>query len=169
MSTMDHPLPDSQFLPTNDSNWCQLASQNVGHLAAESVFSNGYIQWPTFSSHDQGGYHPGPAAQTYDNDPVSHRGRLAGAQVAVSLSQYPKPIATQPHQLQIYGGASGEYLQPMAPLPKSRKRKAPTLSLSDWEPVKARVIELYVALDLRLSEVKKKIEEEFKSSGFTAT
>jgi hypothetical protein len=89
--------------------------------------------------------------------------------MALSLSQYPKPRATQPHQIPIYDGTSCKDLQPMAPLSKSRKRKAPTLSLYDWELVKARVIELYFTLDLKLVEVKKIIEEEFRSSGFTAT
>jgi hypothetical protein len=163
---MDYPVSGSQFPPTNDSNWCQLASQNRRHLTAETIFSNG---WTTLSSHDQGAHYPGPAAQLYGNNHVFHGNGLSEDQMAVSLNQYPKPSAIQPHQLPIYDHTSSKYLKPMAPLPKSRKRKAPTLSLSDWESVKARVIELYVALNLELPDVKLNIEEEFKPYGFTAT
>jgi hypothetical protein len=163
---MDYRVPGSQFPPTNDSNWCQLASQDSGHLTADSVFSDG---WTALSSHDQGAYHSGPVGQLYGNNLAFHGSGLTEDQMAVSLSQYPKPGATHPHQPPIYDRVSSKYLQPMAPLPKSRKRKAPTLSLSDWEPVKARVIELYVALNLELPDVKKNIEEEFKPYGFTAT
>jgi hypothetical protein len=166
---MDYPLPGSQFTHMNDSNWYQLAAQNRGHLAAGSVFSDGYIQQTILSSHDEGGYHPGPAAQPYDNKPGSHGSGLSGGQMALSFSQYPKTIATQTHQVLTNNSASDDDLQPMAPLPKSRKRKAPTLSLNDWELVKDRVIELYFTLDLKLLEVKRRIEEEFRSSGFTAT
>ena len=166
---MDYPLPRSQSPPTNDSNLYQLASQNGGYVAAENVFADGYMQWTALSFHDQGGCYLGPAAQSYGNNPISHRSGFTEGQMASSFSQYPTPIATQPHQLPIYDGASGEYLQPMAPLPKSRKRKNPTSSLNDWEPVKARAIELYFTLDLKLLEVKTRIEEEFKLSDFTAT
>jgi hypothetical protein len=163
---MDYPVPGSQFPPTNDPNWCQLASQNRGHLIAERVLPDG---WTTLSSHGQGAYHSDPVAQLYGNNLVLHGSELTENQMAVSFSQYPKLGTIHPHQLPIYNRASSEYLQPIAPLPKSRKRKAPTLRLSDWEPVKARVIELYGALNLELPDVKKNIEEEFKPYGFTAT
>ncbi|PVH70226.1 hypothetical protein DL98DRAFT_388852, partial [Cadophora sp. DSE1049] len=55
------------------------------------------------------------------------------------------------------------------PLPRSRKRKAQTLRDEDWEPVKRRVIELHITQNIPLPEVKIRVEEEFKSSGFTAT
>ncbi|KAF2490246.1 TPR-like protein [Lophium mytilinum] len=53
----------------------------------------------------------------------------------------------------------------MAPPANPRKRKAPTLRADDWEPYKARVLELHITLKLPLPEVKKRIEYEF---GFNA-
>lgn len=50
-----------------------------------------------------------------------------------------------------------------------RKRKAPTLRREDWEPVKARIIELFGSQSLPLREVKDMIEQEFEMIGFTAT
>jgi len=42
------------------------------------------------------------------------------------------------------------------------------LRRDEWEPVKARVVELHISQKLPLPEVRKIVEEEFKSSGFTA-
>ncbi|RFN46232.1 tpr-like protein [Fusarium flagelliforme] len=53
----------------------------------------------------------------------------------------------------------------MGPPPKRRKKKAPTLRAKDWEPYKARILELHDARKLPLAKVKEMIEEEF---GFTA-
>jgi hypothetical protein len=65
--------------------------------------------------------------------------------------------------------SDGVSVQSMGPPPKSRKRKAPTLRDDDWEPVRARVIELHVTQNLPLPEVKKIVEDELKALGFTAT
>ena len=75
----------------------------------------------------------------------------------------------QSHKLPIADRTNSVPLQQMAPPPKPRKQKAPTLRRDKWEPVKARVIELHISQNLPLPEVKKIVEEEFKSSGFTAT
>jgi hypothetical protein len=56
-----------------------------------------------------------------------------------------------------------------APPPKKRKRKAPTLRSDDWEPVKSRIIELHITQNLPLPDVKRIVETEFQSSGFSAT
>ncbi|KAJ4027896.1 hypothetical protein NW752_000144 [Fusarium irregulare] len=53
----------------------------------------------------------------------------------------------------------------MGPPPKRRKKKAPTLRAKDWEPYKARILELHDARKQPLVKVKEMIEEEF---GFTA-
>jgi Clr5 domain len=53
----------------------------------------------------------------------------------------------------------------MAPPLKTRKRKAPTLRADDWEPYKARIIELHVSQSRPLHEVKMIIEREL---GFQA-
>jgi hypothetical protein len=47
----------------------------------------------------------------------------------------------------------------------TRKRKAPTLRVEDWEPYKARIIELHIEQDLPLRKVKDAIQKEF---GFEA-
>ena len=52
-----------------------------------------------------------------------------------------------------------------SPPPKYRKKKAPTLRAKDWEPYKARVLELHDSQKLPLVKVKEMIEKEF---GFTA-
>ncbi|UZP36506.1 hypothetical protein NXS19_004322 [Fusarium pseudograminearum] len=51
---------------------------------------------------------------------------------------------------------------PMGPPPKSRKKKAPTLRAKDWEPYKARILELHDEQNLPLPRVKTMIEEEFE-------
>ena len=55
----------------------------------------------------------------------------------------------------------------MGPPTKTRKKKAPTLRPADWEPYKARIIELHITQDppLSLKEVKDTMEREF---GFVA-
>ena len=50
----------------------------------------------------------------------------------------------------------------MNPPSRPRKRKAPTLRAEDWEPYKARIMELH---NLPLTEIKDKIEQEY---GFKA-
>ncbi|KAF2787012.1 hypothetical protein K505DRAFT_134338, partial [Melanomma pulvis-pyrius CBS 109.77] len=54
---------------------------------------------------------------------------------------------------------------PMGPPIRPRKRKAPTLHASAWEPYKARIVELHNTQGLPLKEVKEHIENEF---GFVA-
>jgi hypothetical protein len=54
---------------------------------------------------------------------------------------------------------------PMGPPTRPRKRKAPTLRASDWEPYKARIVELHITKKRPLQEVRKAIKMEF---GFTA-
>lgn len=44
----------------------------------------------------------------------------------------------------------------------SRKRKAPTLRDSDWEPMKVRIVQLYVEENLTISQLKEAINKEFK-------
>ncbi|KAF5669520.1 TPR-like protein [Fusarium heterosporum] len=56
-------------------------------------------------------------------------------------------------------------LTPMGPPPKTRKPKAPTRRAKDWEPYKARILELHITQKLPLKQVKELIEDEF---GFIA-
>ncbi|OCK87054.1 TPR-like protein [Cenococcum geophilum 1.58] len=53
----------------------------------------------------------------------------------------------------------------MGPPTRPRKRKAPTLRASDWEPYKARIVELHIMEKRPLQEVREAIKMEF---GFTA-
>ncbi|KAM0365790.1 hypothetical protein ACHAPK_009311 [Fusarium culmorum] len=50
---------------------------------------------------------------------------------------------------------------PVGPPPKLRKKKAPTLRANDWEPYKARILELHGEQKLPLPKVKAMIEKEF--------
>ncbi|WZH43997.1 Kinesin light chain 2 [Fusarium acuminatum] len=59
----------------------------------------------------------------------------------------------------------GSLVSFMGPPPKRRKKKAPTLRAKDWEPYKARILDLHVTQKLSLETVKNMIETEF---GFTA-
>jgi hypothetical protein len=63
------------------------------------------------------------------------------------------------------GAADSKLTVSMAPPTRPRKRKAPTLRADAWEPYKDRIIELHITQGLPLSEVRKKVEEEF---GFKA-
>jgi hypothetical protein len=53
----------------------------------------------------------------------------------------------------------------MGPPSRPRKSKAPTLRAKDWEPYKARIVELHITQGLPLKEVINHIQKEF---GFTA-
>ncbi len=53
----------------------------------------------------------------------------------------------------------------MGPLANTRKKKAPTLPATTWEPYKARIVELHIKEGRPLREVKGIMENEF---GFTA-
>ncbi|KIL85095.1 hypothetical protein FAVG1_11524 [Fusarium avenaceum] len=59
----------------------------------------------------------------------------------------------------------GSLVSSMGPPPKRRKKKAPTLRATDWEPYKARILDLHVTQKLSLETVKNMMEMEF---GFTA-
>jgi hypothetical protein len=48
---------------------------------------------------------------------------------------------------------------------RARKKKAPTLRESDWEPYKDRIIQLHLTEKRPLTEVRTTVEQEF---GFTA-
>ncbi|KAM0246840.1 hypothetical protein ACHAP5_004462 [Fusarium lateritium] len=59
----------------------------------------------------------------------------------------------------------GSLVSSMGPPPKHRKKKAPTRRAKDWEPYKARILDLHDTQNLPLETVKNMIETEF---GFTA-
>jgi hypothetical protein len=132
----------------------------------ERLSPNNYIQhFPL--SYNQGEYLPSRAVQPYGNIP--HQSGFTEDQISLSLDSTPTATVAQPHQLHISNRTNDTHVQPMAQPPKSRKRKAPTLRRDEWEPVKARVIELHSNQSLPLPKVKEIVEEEFKSIRFTAT
>lgn len=49
---------------------------------------------------------------------------------------------------------------------KTRKRKAPTLRDTDWEPVKRRIVQLHINQNISLPDVREQVRNEF---GFEAT
>ncbi|KAH7255284.1 uncharacterized protein BKA55DRAFT_537697 [Fusarium redolens] len=81
---------------------------------------------------------------------------------------FPPPILLHhhgSHQPQNVSAVNNFDAQSMAPPPKQRRKKAPTLRAKDWEPYKARVLELHDTQKKPLNEVREIIEKEF---GFTA-
>lgn len=130
--------------------------------------------------------HP-PVQQAYgphhigDRSTLAHQAQYSGGQ-AVDLrfhaQQSSGQFTVQPNRVQHDAGFYGQNapvsaltsapaIPPshMAPPTQPRKRKAPTLREADWEPYKARILDLHTAQRLSLSKVKQVIEEE---SGFKA-
>lgn len=160
---MDYPALN-QFLPQFSHSY-----QTNGHPTMESLSPNDYTQLLPLSSYDESWCLPSQTLQPYDVTAMSHQGGFTEAPMSLQLDPAPTATVIQSHQLPVPDGTNDVHVQPMAPPPNPRKRKAPTLRLDEWEPVKARVIELHITQNLPLPEVKKMVEEEFKSSGFTAT
>jgi hypothetical protein len=169
---MEYPPSGSEFLPQDISSWPLLPPATplptYEHSAVErSSSAASYSQWLPLPSHDQGSYLPGLVVQAHGDTTAHYSNRLAAGQTSLSLDPNVNNMVAQSQQLPIFDGTAD--VQPMAPPPNTRKRKAPTLRVDDWEPVKSRVIELHITQKLPLPEAKKMVEEEFKSIGFTAT
>lgn len=106
------------------------------------------------------------------NEWPTQAGILDG-QVTFGEEPFPFPVSDLPHVLDTQeqhdtestNAMETEPSAPMGPPTKPRKRKAPTLRAEDWEPYKARIIELHITEGRSLPEVKQAIEEEF---GFAA-
>ena len=96
-------------------------------------------------------------------------GQLASTHnyVSNSFDPSPAPYTSQPQNFPPFNETKDKTAPSMGPPTKTRKRKAPTLHADDWEPYKARIIELHIEQDppLPLREVKDTIETEF---GFVA-
>jgi hypothetical protein len=135
-----------------------------------STPSSSYSPWAPLYPYNQGGYPPHQAVQTHGNNTTAFDSNgFAGHQMSLSLEPTPTNTFAPLQQLPISASTDDAHVQSMAPPPKPRKRKAPTLRDDDWEPVKARVIELHITQNVPLPEVKQIVEEESKSIGFTAT
>jgi hypothetical protein len=96
-------------------------------------------------------------------------GQLASTHnyVSNSFDPSPAPYTGQPQNFPPFNETKDTTAPSMGPPTKTRKRKAPTLHADDWEPYKARIIELHVERDppFPLRKVKDIIEAEF---GFVA-
>ena len=125
-------------------------------LLPPSYNEESYLFWPV--GHSYG------TADSY-HDP------FVFGQTSLSLDANVNNAIAQVQQLPLpmSDGAGDVDMQPIAPQPNPRKRKAPTLRNDDWEPVKTRVIELHITKKLPLPEVKETVEREYKAIGFTAT
>jgi len=153
--------PQQSSLPTFSEPW------TTSNGDAPQSF-NDYSQLLPLPSHNDL-YPASQEVQHYGNTATFHHGDFTTSQISLPLDQDPATAALQLDQLPIAEETNIVPLQPMAPPPKPRKPKAPTLRLDKWEPVKARIIELHISQNLPLPKVKEIVEEEFKSSGFTAT
>lgn len=158
---MNYPWPGSNLLPQDQRGQAPFLFPNLEHPSIENNSTLGFAQWlPIPTTSHQVGYHLVPVSQ--------QRG-LAGGQRALSPHLYTTDTVAQLHELVADNSTHDDNVQTMAPPPNPRKRKAPTLRRDDWEPLKARIIELHITQKRPLSEVKKMVEEEFKVIGFSAT
>ena len=157
---------DQPLLPASSPQSMSF-SQDYG-LLEDFPFSD-YMHLPlAFSYHENAYFANQETQQHHDHPTLTRQEGFSASQTSFSAGQSPGTAATQLLQFLITDEADSVPAQPMAP-PSLRKRKAPTLGADKWQPVKARVIELYTSQNLPLPEVKRIVEEEFKSSGFTAT
>ena len=87
--------------------------------------------------------------------------------VSHSFDLSPAPYTNQPQNFPPPNETTDTTAPSMGPPTRTRKRKAPTLHADDWEPYKARIIELHIERDppFPLRKVKDNIEAE---SGFVA-
>ena len=166
-----YPPLGSHSLPQGYLAGAPLPSPTATHPVINSTSSSGYIQWAPLDSYHQGGYLSGQAAQPYGNT------GFASHEMSLLLEPTSNNTFALPQQLPI-STSTNSNVQSMAPPPgpqlmapplNPRKRKAPTLRDEDWNPVKARVIELHITQNVPLAEAKRIVEEEFKSIGFIAT
>jgi hypothetical protein len=158
---MDYPWPGSNLLPQDQIGGAPLLFSNLEHPAIENNSTTDFTQWlpiPTTFNH-------GESATVS----ASQQGGLASGQRPLPPRLYTTAAVAQLHELAVYSGTNNDNVQSMASPPKLRKRKAPTLRRDDWEPVKARVIELHITQKRPLPEVKEIVEGEFKAIDFTAT
>jgi hypothetical protein len=169
---MDYLPPGNEFLPQGYAIRSILPPPNHGHPSVEHTPLAKHPQWIPLSSYDQVESLPSPAVQEYGNFTVSYRNSPGDGQLSQSLNPDPNETVAPPQQLPTSGGinsTSDDIMLLMTPPPSRRKRKARTLRDDDWEPVKARVIELHIIQNVSLPKVKQIVEEEFKSIEFRAT
>jgi hypothetical protein len=134
----------------------------------DSIFPAPYLgasSWSSASFHHLGGYGLHSTVQsgfdfTGPSSALSHINAIAEIPSAAGSSVFNANI----NMAGVVDGVAGP--QAMGPPKLPRKPKAMTLREQDWQPVKARVIELHIEQGLPLPEVRARIEREM---GFEAT
>jgi len=149
---MDYSWPGGWFPPQDPTPWTLLPFSAPEYPAILSIPAD-FQQWISTA------YEQSEHVTTSAVHVVPHQSEFP----------YANDTIAQSHQLQLSDNTNAHNVQSMAPPPNPRKRKAPTLRQEDWEPVKARIVELHITQNMPLPEVKQIVEEEFKSIGFIAT
>src|SRR5215469_1913655 len=104
-----------------------------------------------------------PALEDPAPEPIHTLGQLASSDnyMMHSFNSSPLPNPSKPTSQQAPSDSQNMVATSMGPPSRPRKPKAPTLRAGDWEPVKARVIELHINQNLPLPKVRDIIEQEF--------
>jgi hypothetical protein len=161
---MDYPWSGSRFPPENHASSTLFPFPAHEHpTTIQSIPAAEFPPWIS-TAYDQGEYITTSAVHI-----VPYQSEIPDSQMVMLPNLYTNNTVARSHQLLPSNNTSAANVQTMAPPPNRRKRKAPTLRSNDWQPVKARVIELHIAQKEPLPKVKRIIEEEFKLSGFSAT
>ncbi|KAI1327737.1 Tetratricopeptide repeat-domain-containing protein [Xylariaceae sp. FL0255] len=149
---MSSPSSGHTFFPQSFTVWAQPVHRGQAHPT-----ENPSLSWKTDFATDGRELPPSFAVQA-DHKIATSSGM---SQIAAQVPSYP-PLQMKDHQT-IAGTNDGSAIlqQSMPPPTKSRKRKALTLRDHDWEPMKARIIELHINESLPLSEVQKSIKQEY--------
>lgn len=136
---MDDPWPGSRFPPQDPTPWTLLPFSAPEYPAILSIPADSQQWIPT-------AYEQGEHVTTSAVHVVPHQSGFLNGQMALTLppSPYANDTVAQSHQLQLSDNTNARNVQSMAPPPNPRKRKAPTLRQEDWEPVKARIVELHI-------------------------
>jgi hypothetical protein len=165
---MDFPLSGHPFLLHSYTQQPPDSRPSNEHPGIADIFSHDYVPL-SLPFQVQEGFLSGPAAQPYSGTATLHQSDFNEYHTFSGL--IPNINATTPQSQPSPSSDPANSLvgQSMPPPTQSRKRKAPTLHGDDWEPVKARVIELHIEQKLPLPKVKEIVEEEFKPLGFNAT
>jgi hypothetical protein len=148
----------------------QLSDNTMAHLRADLLPSfSSYEPDLSYSMHSRSV--SDQFSQHYGNDlgpAYSPSGVLPLPNPLASTDNYsmlsfdpPPPYTSYSHNFP----SSDPTVPSMGPPTKRRKKKAPTSHAHDWEPYRARIIELHIEQGIPLRAVKGIIEEEFK---FTA-
>lgn len=174
INTQLHPALLS-FSPTQFSlplSFILSFTQHIRSLLRQLIFMmNSRPIFPSLSGlfpHDQqpsfpyGASYPNNWPALYNDTPNRVASDQPGAIHPPNLPQ--QPLVSVPQGIASLSDAELTET-PMGPPPKRRKKKAPTLRAKDWEPYKARILELHGEQKLPLPKVKTVIEQEF---GFTA-